>query len=127
MRLGHPLDHQDDQPDRERVVAEHLRADRLGRADHLAFDREAADERFVEALEQMDVLGFLAGEIEQGADPPVVVAQHRPRMVDQERKDELLDDPEDAQILVRADLVEDALLEPSQARRARRCGPGSRA
>ena len=36
MLLRHPLDHQDDEADRERIVAEDLRADRLGRADHLA-------------------------------------------------------------------------------------------
>ena len=97
--------------DRERIVAEDLGADRFGRADHLAFDREAPLERRVEALEQMDVLGFLAGEVEQRADPPVVAAQRRPRMVDQEREDELLDDPEHAQIFVRGDLVEDPLLD----------------
>ena len=55
--------------DRERIVAEHLGADRFGRADHLALDREAAHERCVEALEQMDVLGFLAGEVEQARGP----------------------------------------------------------
>ena len=39
----------------------------------------------------------------------------RPRMIEQEREDELLHDPEDAQILVRADLVEHALLERAEA------------
>ena len=75
---------------------EHLGADRFGRADHLAFDREAAHERGVEALEQMDVLGFLAGEVEDGADPPVVAEQLRPGMIEQEREDELLDHAENA-------------------------------
>ena len=37
--------------DGERIVSEHLRADRFRRADHLAFDRKAALERFMEALE----------------------------------------------------------------------------
>ena len=82
--------------------------------DDLAFDRKAADERLVKALEQVDVLGFLAGEIEDRPDPPVVVRQMRPRMIEEERQDELLDDPEDAEILMRADLVEDALLERVQ-------------
>ena len=77
MALGHPLDHQDDQADRERVVAQHLGANRFRRTDQLALDREAADERGVEALEQMNVLGFLAREVEQGANPPVVAAQVR--------------------------------------------------
>ena len=92
-------------------MAEHLRADSLGRADNLAFDGKAADERFVEALEQVDVLRFLAREIEERTNPPVVVAKIVPRMIHQEWKDELLHDSEDAQILVRADLVEDALFE----------------
>jgi hypothetical protein len=121
VRLGHPFDHQDHQTDRERIVAEHLGADRLGRADHLALDREAALERVVEALEQMDVLGFLAGEVDQGAHAPVVAAQRGPRVIEQERQDELLDHAENAEILVRADLVEDALLE--RVERVERGGP----
>ena len=92
-------------------MAKHFGADRFRRADHLALDREAAHEGGVEALEQMDVLGFLGGEVEQGADPPVVAAQARPRMIDQEGEDELLDHAENGQILVRADVVEDALLD----------------
>ena len=108
--LAHPLDHQDHETDRERVVAQDLGADRLGRTDHLALDRKAADERLVEPLEQLDVLGLLRGEIENRADAPVVAAEMRPRMVDHERQDELLDHAENAEILVRADVVEDALL-----------------
>ena len=125
MLLRHPLDHQDDQRHRERIVAEHLGADRLGRADHLALDREAAHEGGVEALEQMDVLGFLAGEVEQGADAPVVLAQLATRMIEQEREDELLDDAEDREILMRADLIEDALLLGVERRRSPPCAPGS--
>ena len=34
MLLRHPLDHQDNQPDRERIVAQYLGADIFGRADH---------------------------------------------------------------------------------------------
>jgi hypothetical protein len=43
-------------------------------------------------------------------------------MIDQEREDELLDHSEDGEILVRADLVEDALLVGAQ--RFDRRGPG---
>ena len=85
-------------------------------------DGKAADERFVEALEQVDVLRFLAREIEERTNPPVVVAKIVPRMVHQEWKDELLHDSEDAQILVRADLVEDALFERIQGFDAGRAG-----
>ena len=43
-------------------------------------------------------------------------------MIHQEREDELLDDPENAQVLVRGNLVEDALLERVEARnRLRPC------
>src|SRR6185369_992199 len=111
MLLGHPLDHQDHERDRERVVRQDLGPDVFGRADDLALDREAADESRVKALEQVNVLGFLVREIEDRADAPVVAQQMRARMIHQEREDELLDDPEDRQIGVRADLVEDALLE----------------
>ena len=114
--------------DRERVVAKHFRADRLGRADNLAFHREAADERRVEALEQVDVLRFLAREVEQGTNAPIVVHQMRPRMVEQERQDEFLHDCRRwADIGARAIWFSDALFESVQACRARPCGPGCRA
>ena len=58
------------------------------------------------ALEQVDVLGFLAGEVEQRADAPVVIQQMRPGMIEHEGEDELLDHAEDAQILVRGNLVQ---------------------
>ena len=53
-------------------------------------------EQAVELAEQMDVLGFLAGEVEQGADAMVVAVQLRPGMVEHERQDELLDQAEQA-------------------------------
>ncbi len=113
--------------DRERIVAKHFGADRLRRPDHLALDREAADEGRVEALEQMDVLGFLAREVEQRADAPVVVADQCRGVIEQERQDELFDDAEDTQILMRADLVEDALLERIERVESPRSAQGSRA
>src|SRR5215204_1381076 len=77
MLLGHPLDHQDDEADRERIVAKHFGADRFRRPDHLALDREAPDESFVEPLKEVDVLRLLAREVEDCADPPVVAEQMR--------------------------------------------------
>jgi len=89
-------------------------ADRLRRTDHLAFNREAADKRLVEALEQLDVLCFLAGEVQDRPDPPVITKKMWTRMVDHERKNELFHHPEDTKILVRADMVQNALLERVQ-------------
>src|SRR3982751_6886170 len=97
MLLGHPFDHQDDQTDRERIVAKHFGADRFRRTDHPALDRKASHERLLEALEQMNVLGFLGSEIEDRADAPVVAEQLRARMIHQEGENELLDDAEDRQ------------------------------
>ena len=107
-------------------MAQDFRDDRVRRTDDLALDRKAADERLVEALEQMDVLGFLAGEVEHRPDPPVVVRQMRTRMIEHERQDELLDDPEDREVLMRADLIEDALLERVEAVERRRPGQALR-
>src|SRR5688572_10017690 len=113
--LRHPFDHQDDEADRERIVAEDLVTDCLGWSDHWNFDREASDESCVEALEQMDVLRFLAGEVEQRANTPVILEQVRTGMVEQEGKDELLHHAEHAQIFVRGDLVQSPLLESVEA------------
>ena len=63
VKLRHPLDVEDHQGDGERIVAEDLGGDRLGRADDRAFGLEALGEQPVELLEQVDVLGFLAGEL----------------------------------------------------------------
>src|SRR5687767_7250152 len=114
MALGHPLDLQDDERDRERVVAKNLGGDRLGRADRLAGRSEGLGEALVEKLEEVDVLRFLAGEVEQGADPMVVAVQLRTGMVEHEGEDELLHQAEYGEIFVAANLVEDALLVVAQ-------------
>ena len=98
----------------ERIVAEHFGGDRLGRADRLAGRSEGLGEALVEELEEVDVLGFLAREIEQGADPVVVAVQLRAGMVEHEGEDELLHQAEYGQIFVAANLVEDALLVVAQ-------------
>jgi hypothetical protein len=122
--LGHPLDHQDDQRDGERVVAKHLGADRVGRADHRAGRSEAAREQRVEQPEQVDVLGLLAGEVEQSADPVIVLVELRAGMVEHERQNELFDHTEQGQIFVAADLVEDSRLRLVEERN--HGGPGER-
>ena len=117
MHLRHPLDVEDDQSDAEHVVAKHLGGDRLRRADHRALMAETGGESGVEALEQFDMLGFLGGEVEQRPHPGIVAAQLRPRMVEHERQDEFLDHPEQAQIIMRPDLVEQQPLALVQPRR----------
>src|SRR5262249_25530811 len=67
-------------------------------------------ELVAEHLEELDVLGFLAGEGEQRARLLVVAGEPRPRMVEHEGQDELLDQAEDAEIGMAADLVQRALL-----------------
>src|SRR5690606_15869467 len=91
-------------------MTKHLVANGFRRPDDLAFDRETAGERRVEALEQMNVLGFLAREIEQRAHAIIVIVQLRPSMIEHEWQNELFNQSEHAQIFVRRDLVEDALL-----------------
>ena len=71
---------------------------------------EAALELLAEALEQLDVLGLFAGELQQRAHAVVVRLKLRPGMVEHEREDELLDQAEDAEVGVAADLVQSALL-----------------
>src|SRR5690606_41542148 len=67
-----------------------------------------------DALPIFDVLGLLARELEQGAGPRVVREEHRPHVVEDEGQDELLDQPEDAQVGVAANLVERAGLRRRQ-------------
>jgi len=67
MGLRHPLDHQDQEADAQRVVAEHFGADRFRGPDHLALDGKAADERGMEALEQMEECNWSLGDTALGA------------------------------------------------------------
>ena len=110
MTLRHPFDMQDEQRHRERMMRQHLAADRVGRTDHVACGAEAAVEFLAEFPEQLNVLCFLGGKAEERADPVVVMVQLRPHMVEHERKDKLLDQPEHVQIAGSADLVRDAAL-----------------
>ena len=56
------------------------------------------------------MLRFLGGKAEKRPHPAVVVVQLWPHVVEHERKDELLDQPEHMQIAGPADLVRDAAL-----------------
>ena len=101
---------EDQQRDRERLVGQHSLGHRLGRADDGAGRAEARLELLLEALEQVDVLGLLARELQEGAGPRVVRRQPRPGVVEQEGQDEFLDQPEEVEVAVAADLVEQQLL-----------------
>src|SRR5262245_33978882 len=108
--LGHPLDLEGDEGDRERVVGEDLAGDDVAGAYRPALGAEALAEILPEAAEELDVLRLLAGELEEGSDARVVPAELRPRVVDDEGEDELLDEAERREVLVPADLVERPLL-----------------
>jgi hypothetical protein len=58
----------------------------------------------------VDVLRLFAGELQQRARPVIVLVQLRAGVVDDERQDELFDQPEDVEIGMAANLVERALL-----------------
>ena len=103
-------------------MRQHLAGDRRCRADHLDRRAEARQEGFAEALEEMDVLCLLGRELQQGAVAPVVGAEFGPGMIHHEGQDEFLDQAEDVEIFVAADLVEGQALgrrEAGNVRRAR--------
>ncbi len=72
------------------------------------------------------MLGLLAGEVEQGADPMVVAVQLRAGVVEHEGEDELLHEAEYGQIFVAANLVEDSPLRFAQESDAVGAGEGFR-
>ena len=82
--------------------------DRVRRTDDFAVDVEALDELFLEAAEQMDVFCFLAREFQERAGAVVLAVDVGPRVVEHEGQDEFLDQTEDRQIGVAADLVQHA-------------------
>src|SRR5262249_27778180 len=91
------------------MMSEDVLGHRLARTDDVAFRAEAFIERLGEAMEELYVLRLLAGEFDIGPNP-IVVVHHRLRLAQHERQNELLDQAEDAQIGVSADLIEKPLL-----------------
>jgi hypothetical protein len=106
MALCHPLDVEHGERDGERPVRQHLPGHRLRGTDHRAGRPEAPLELRAEALEELDVFGLLSGELEQRPHAVVVAGEPGPRVVQHEGQDELLDEAEQAQVRVGADLVE---------------------
>src|SRR4051794_2769462 len=72
MTLRHPLDVQDEQRHRERMMRQNRAADRVGRSNHAACRAEAAVEFLAEFPEQLNMLRFLGGKAEKRPDPAVV-------------------------------------------------------
>ena len=105
------------------MVREHGAGDLLRRTDDLAAAAEPALELLAEALEELDVLGLLAGEAEQRAHPTGVGVQLRAGVIEDEGQDELLDQPEEAEVAVAADLVEGPPLVVAQEGQAARPAP----
>src|SRR5262249_21744539 len=105
-----PLDAEDDQRDRERVLGEDRARHRVGRADDGDVLAEAGEEGGAEAPEEVDVLGLLAGEVEEGAGARELARHLGADVVEDEGQDELLDEPEHVEVAVAAELVEDQTL-----------------
>jgi hypothetical protein len=122
VALGHPFEMQDQQRHRQRLVLQHGLGDHLGRADHLALRAEALLELGTEALEEIDVLGLLPGELQEGAAARVIAGEAWARVIEQEGQDELLDQAELVEIAVAADLVQQQLLARRQAVERRDAG-----
>ena len=122
--LGHPFDLQDQQRHRQRMVRQHSPPDLLGRTDHGAGRAEARLELALEGAEQVNVLGFLAGEAQSARVRRSSLAQQRPRMVEHERQDELLDQAEGVEVAVGADVVQ--LEPPLGIEEVERAGAGER-
>lgn len=105
VRLDEPLDMQCQQRHREWAVGEYLCCDRLRRSNHFAALAEAGVELLAESLEELDVLGLFARELYEHPCPIIVSRQPRSRVIEHERKDELLYEPEHDEIAETADLV----------------------
>ena len=82
--------------------------DVLGRADERAGARKALLEVLAEGLEQMDMLGLLAGKLQQRAHPIIVAGEMGAGVFDDVREYEFLDQTEHGEVLVAADLVQSA-------------------
>jgi hypothetical protein len=65
--------------------------------------------RFTEALEDVDMFGLFAGELQQRAHAIVVALKLRAGVIQHERQDELFYQTEDAQVGGASDLIERAL------------------
>jgi hypothetical protein len=108
--LHEPLDVESEQRHRKRAARQHLGRYRLRGPDRLAAVAEARVELRPEPLEELDVLGLLARKLDERPCPVAVAGQPRPRVIQHERQDELLDEPEHNEVAKSSDLVQSPLL-----------------
>src|ERR1051325_4607459 len=71
---------------------------------------EAFFELALKALEQLNVLGFFAGKLQKSSHRIIVTMNLMPRVIDDERQNELFHQSKDAQIRVAPDLIQQQLL-----------------
>jgi hypothetical protein len=82
----------------------------LSRPDEFAWTGETLDKIATKLLEQMNMLGLFAGELQQRPHPVIIAWQLLARMIHRERQDELFHQAEHGQVLMAANLVQDFFL-----------------
>src|SRR5262245_10144682 len=80
--------------------------DRRGRADYGTTDAESALELITETFEQMDMFGFLAGELQKSPRSMVVIGENGTGMIENEGKNELFHQAKDIEIRISSNLIE---------------------
>src|SRR5262244_3425708 len=115
---GHPLDVENRKRHSQRAMREHKLCHVVRRADEFTLAAETLLELLTKAFKEMNVLGFLAGESEQGPDSVVVAGKLRPSMIHHVGENEFLNQPKHREVFMAADLVENRLFSRSQKRKA---------
>src|SRR5215475_4856255 len=111
---GHPLDVENRKRHSQSAMREHKLCHVLRRADELTLATETFLELLTKAFKEVNMLGFLAGESQQGPDPVVVAGELRPSMIHHVGENEFLDQSEHREVFMSADLVEGYLFCRSQ-------------
>src|SRR5204863_35483 len=83
-----------------RMVRKDGRAEDVRWADDAATSAETLFKLVLKSPEELDVLHLLTGEVDQGPRLVLIAIHVCPRVVEHERKDELLDHPEHREVLV---------------------------
>src|SRR5262245_13947538 len=96
VTLDHPLDVQRGYGHAQCIVLEYLGCDRLRWANHETHGAKPVFKFLSETLEQLDMLRFLAGELQQRAHSVIIALKLWPGVVQYEGENELLDESEDA-------------------------------
>src|SRR4029453_2741374 len=86
----------------------------LSRSNHVAIRSKSRFEILTKALEQLNMLGFLAGKFQQGAGAEIVRLKLWACMVQHERQNKLFDKSEDAQVGIASNLIKYLFLFISQ-------------